>query len=211
MKKNRFAALLLTGKAATLPLLISQARADVVPSFQEVLGFTGLEFSPDLRVIELPLNAAVRLQSIALDSNYGPSSYAGMLCTNLLSTSNPNINFVVTGVTQGETVYIAAASGKNDPSNTSLDKRLTIGNQGLKLLGAIQTDRASLGSPARLSVNFTVSAADIQKLGSSGNVYVQAITIPSGAQLTPANWRYSELDEISVGTCATSPYGTTGY
>ena len=44
MKKIRFAKLLLTGKVATLPLLIGQAKADVTPTYSDMI-------SNDLRVI----------------------------------------------------------------------------------------------------------------------------------------------------------------
>ena len=207
MKKTRFAALLLTGKTAAFPLLINQAKADVTPSYQEVLGTS----STDLRVIELPLNTAVKLQSVSLDSNYGSSAYSAILCNNQLTAQNTSFNFVVTGVAQGETVYLAAASSKNDAANTALDSRLTIGTQGLKIIGSIQTGSAAAGTtPARLAVNFTVSTTDIQNLSTGGKVYVQAVTVPSGSGAL-STWRYSELDEIRVGNCTTTSYGTSVY
>ena len=54
MRKNRFAKLLLTGKVATLPVLIGQVRADVTPTYSDMIG-------SDLRVIEVPSGSAIRL------------------------------------------------------------------------------------------------------------------------------------------------------
>ena len=105
MKKMRFARLLLTGKVATLPLLIGQAKADVTPSYSDMI-------SNDLRVIEIPFGSAIRLQSITADA-YAGSSYSAYFCTNAsLPTST---TLVVTGANAGDTVVVAAASNKNDP------------------------------------------------------------------------------------------------
>jgi hypothetical protein len=215
MKKNRFASLLLTGKVATLPLLISQARADVTPTYQNVIA------SPDqglniLRLVELPFaNTALKTQSIDTDSNYaGGSAYAAFLCNNL-SPSNA-FNFAVVGVHEGETAYLVAASNKNDSANLALDSRLTIGSQGLKILAYTTMAPAPLGvirPITTMTVNFSINTPDLTGVAQNGRVYVQAVTIPAANSggANPVNWRYSELDEIRVGTCSTTAYGTTIY
>lgn len=212
MKRNRFASLLLTGKVATLPLLISQARADVTPSYQDVVvPFDATGQTNVLQVIELPFgSAAVKLQSIATDSNYaGGSSYAAFLCNNLTPPSTMNI--AVAGVQPGDTVYLVAASNKNDPANLALDSRLTIGAQGLTILGSATMAPQSAGdlSSVRMTAMFATDTSKITNLAHGGAVYLQAVTIPPGASV--ANWRVSELDEIGVGTCTTTSYGTTIY
>jgi hypothetical protein len=206
MRNNRFSSLLLTGKVASLPLLISQARADVTPTYSDMIGTA-------LRVIEVPSGTAIRLQSIAGDASTSPvssyvgSSYAAAFCTNAgLPTT---ATFVVTGVTQGETVVLAAASNRNDPVNFAINSRLTLGSQGLILLGS-----ANIGNtltpltPVTGSVSFSVPMSNLLALGTSGKFYVQAVIIPSAGG-TAANWNFSELDEISVGACVSSTYGTT--
>ena len=208
MKNNRFASLLLTGKVASLPLMISQARADVTPTYLDMIGTA-------LRVIEIPSGSAIRLQSIAGDasaspaSNYVGSSYAAAFCTNAgLPTT---ATFVVTGVNQGETIVLAAASNRNDPVNLGINSRLTLGSQGLILLGTASIANSLTPLTAvKGSVSFNVPMANLTSLGASGKFYVQAVIIGSGGALgTPAGWTFSELDEISVGTCASSTYGTT--
>lgn len=207
MKNNRFASLLLTGKVASLPLMISQAKADVTPTFTDMIGTA-------LRIIEVPSGSAIRLQSIAGDASASPassyvgSSYAAAFCTNAgLPTT---ATFVVTGVSQGETVVLAAASNRNDPVNFALDSRITLGSQGMILLGSADIGNSLTPlTSVKGSVSFNVPMANLQSLGASGKFYVQAAIIPSGTLQTPASWRISELDEISVGTCASSTYGTT--
>jgi hypothetical protein len=203
MKKNRFAKLLLTGKAATLPLLITQAKAaDVTPAYTDMI-------SSELRVIEVPLgNSAMHLQSISADSNaastYG-SPYAAFFCTNELLGAASNTTFVVTGVNKGDTVYLAAASTKNDPLYLGIDKRLTIGTKNLQILGTATVD----GTMGSTTVTFTAASSLLQQLTTAGRFYVQALVVPKGS--TTAGWKYSELDEIVVGNCVTTAYGVSVY
>jgi len=208
MRNGRFASLLLTGKVASLPLLISQARADVTPTYSDMIG-------ADLRVIEIPSGSAIRLQSIAGDASASPvssyvgSSYAAAFCT---TASLPTTaTFVVTGVNQGETVVLAAASNRNDPVNLGINNRLTLGSQGLILLGSANIGNTMTPlTPVKGSVSFNVPMSNLLSLGTSGKFYVQAVIIPSGGDIdTPAGWNFSELDEISVGACASSTYGST--
>ena len=224
MKKNRFASLLLTGKVATMPLLINQARADVTPTYLDVI--EPVAFDKPLRLIELPLNqAAIKLQSISTDSNYaggnyaGGSSYAAFLCNNL-GGATAQFNFAVVGVQEGETVYLAAARNKNDPLHLGVDKRITIGTQGLTILASTQI-AAATGTGVRplrsMTVNFTIGHdqnPSVQDVVSGGQVvYVMAVSVPpaNSGGASPVNWRFSELDEIRVGNCTTTSYGTTIY
>ena len=211
MKKNRFARLLLTGKAATLPLLIGQARADVTPTSSDMI-------SPDLRVIEMPVSSAIRLQSIDADaSSYAAAAYAGSAAYFCVNAGLPSFaTVVVTGVTPGE-VILAAASNKDDPFHLQIDKRLTLGTKGLSILGSASVGFGSfnslvpVGSFRRGSVSFNLNTATLTALAVGGKFYIQAVIIPSGAT-TVSNWQISELDEIRVGTCDTSPpYGISSY
>ncbi len=210
MKKIRFASLLLTGKVATLPILIGQAKAQVVPLATELL-------SSDLRVIEMPASngnggPGIRLQSIAADSNYTPSNYAAFLCNNGLPTTT---TVVVTGLSTGDTVVLAAARNKNDPFHTALDPRLTVGTQGLTVLGTTSIGGGLAGlpgvlTPAKGIASFTITSATLTALAANNRFYLQAAVIPAGAPSVAA-WRFSELDEIIVGNCNTNAYGTTLY
>ena len=204
MKKIRFAKLLLTGKVATLPLLIGQAKADVTPTYSDMI-------SNDLRVIEIPVGSAIRLQSIAVDaSSYSSYSYAGTaayFCTNAgLPTST---TIVVTGASIGDTVVLAAASNKNDPLHLAIDSRLTLGTQSLSILGSASVGSGlfppALGSSVKGTVSFNLTTSSLTALAASGRFYVQAAVIPSGGSTaTLVNWRFSELDEIVVGNCTST-------
>jgi hypothetical protein len=217
MKKNRFASLLLTGKVATLPLLISQARADVTPTYKDVI--EPQAFNKPLRLVQLPFDeAAVKLQSVSTDSNYAEgSSYAAFLCNNL-GGANAGFNFAVVGVQEGETIYLAAASNKNDAANLALDKRLTLGTQNLKILASTQIAPAT-GTGVKPLRSFTVNFfighdqnPSLQDVIQAGKAYVMAATVPAGqAGALPANWRFTELDEIRAGNCTTTSYGTSIY
>lgn len=202
MSKTRFSRLLLVGKAATLPMLLGQAKAaSVTPTYSDMI-------SSDLRVIQIPSGSGVVLSSIAADSNTSSSSYAAQFCTN--NTLPSNISLVVTGVKQGETVIVAAASNKNDPVHTAYDPKLTIGSTNLKLLavsGLQSAQHTVTGTNITGTVAMQVDTTTLKNLASNGKFYIQAIT--SGT----SGLRYSELDEITVGTCQTSSYGygSTGY
>lgn len=206
MKQHRFASLFLTGKVATLPLLIGQVKADVTPTYLDMI-------SSDLRVIEVPVGSAIRLQSIAADagayssSAYAGSSYAAAFCTNAgLPTST---TIVVTGVNAGDNVVLAAASNKNEPAHLQVDSRLTVGAQGLVILGSAAFGLGLYAPAADTStwgtVSFNVSTARLTGLAVGGIFYIQAAVIPSGAS-TISSWRFSELDEIRVGACTSSGY-----
>jgi hypothetical protein len=204
MTKNRFARLLLTGKVASLPMLIGQARADVTPTYSDMIGST-------LRVIEVPSGTAIRLSSIAADAATayaGTSSYAALICTN--TTLPENMTIVVTGVASGESVVLAAASNKNDPVHLAIDSRLTLGAQGLSVVGSAEVGKGLFTAPSGTTVGgtvtITVPTTTLTALASNGKLYLQAAVIPSGATSTVASWRFSELDELQVGTCSTSSY-----
>lgn len=200
MKKHRFASLFLTGKVATLPLLIGQARADVTPTFSEMI-------SSDLRVIEISSGSAIRLQSIAADAGaYASSAYAAAFCTNASLPASTTI--VVTGVSAGD-VILAAASNMNDPLHLLIDSRLTVGTQGLTILGSAKLGSGSIagaaGTTSRGTVSFNVNTASLTQLAVGGKFYIQAAVIPSSASPV-SSWQISELDEIRVGACTSSSY-----
>lgn len=206
MKKHRFASLFLAGKVATLPLLIGQVKADVTPTYADMI-------SSDLRVIEAPSGSAIRLQSIVADASgaYAGSSYAALFCTN--ATLPTTTTFVVTGVNGGDKVILAGASNKNDPLHLAIDSRLTVGTQGLSILGSAEFGSGvfapAAGNSTSGTLGFRVTTASLTALAVGGKFYVQATIIPAGVSAVftaIAGWRFSELDEIQVGTCPSSTY-----
>ena len=209
MKKSRFASLYLTGKVASLPMLMGEARAQVTPTLSDVI-------STDLKVIEVPVGSAVRLRTIGADAysstSYG-TTYAAVLCGNTGLPSTTTL--VVTGVSAGDNVILAGASNKNDPVTLNLDKRLTLGAQGLIVLGSAAIANgpfnAPIGGSTLGSVAFGVPTAILTNLAATGfgKMYVQAAIVPAGVSANIsaiAGWKFSELDEIQVGSSAGSTY-----
>ncbi|MDP2793531.1 MAG: hypothetical protein Q8O25_05520 [Sulfurisoma sp.] len=203
MAKMRFSRLLLAGKAATLPLLIGQVKAaTVTPGYSDMI-------STNLSIIEMPSGDGIQLNSITSDagiatSPYGTSSYAASMCTNFSLPSN--MSMVVTGVMPGDTVYVVAASDKNDSLHIQADSRLTVGRQNLTILGIVGSAGSQIpfsASQIRSSIVLDVSSSSLTRLAVGGRFYIQAVVASGTGQ-----FRFSELDEIAVGTCQASTYGT---
>jgi hypothetical protein len=201
---KRFTTMLLTGKAATLPLLIQQAHA-LTPSYTDVL-------STELTQIQVPVANQVQLDS--LGSTYGTSSslYGGTatLCSNTAVASK--ISLVITGLKNNDTVFVATST--NTGGSELLDSRIKIGTNNL-----IVPIRTEVRAPADGTVALTVPLS-IDALRSNGGYtfangnkfYLQTIVFPAEAMSAgQLNWqlaRISEMDTISVGSCQ-STYGTT--
>lgn len=199
--KKFSSSMLLMGKVATLPMLISQAHADVTPTYQDVT-------STQLSLIELPQTNQLRLVSLTADAANQSSSYASaILCTNPMPSS---MSVVVTGVNPGESVYLFASTDKNYSGHTSLNPRASIGATNLALLG-ISGLAPSSPTSIKAAVSIPVSLASNPDLTSASSFYMQAIIVPPGAT-SPASWRFTELDEVRKGTVSTNSYGqTTSY
>ena len=194
---KRFSTMLLVGKAATLPLLIQQAHA-LTPSYTDVL-------TTEVTQIELPVANQVQLGS--LGSAYGGSSAYGTatLCdTAVASTSN--ISLAITGLKNNDTVFVVTATSTG--GNESLDARLKIGNS--NLLIPIRTNiQAPADGTVALSVPLsidTLRSTPGYTFAGGNKFYLQTIVFPAG-QLNWQQARISEMDTITVGSCA-STYGT---
>lgn len=217
MKKKRFASYLLAGKAATLPFAIGNAQADAYPAYTDIL-------TSKVSIIEQPATG-VRLYTISSSSSsstyggsYGSTTGDAAVC----STAMPSVmNVVVTGVKQGDTLYLVASSTKDDQTYLSIDSRLRIGRTNQEIISAFRVGGTPLigddgsamnGSTSALSIPVDLNKLKNAGLLNNGKFYLQAALFPT---LTGANiWgqaRISELDEISVSSagCTSSTYGGT--
>ena len=188
---KKFSTLLLTGKAATLPLLMQQAHAQTLtPTYTDIV-------TTQVTQVELPvLN---KVQPIHWGSS--PSLGSATLCDNM---GVPNtLSLVLTGLKNDEIVFVATST--NIGGNEMLNPNVKIGTAGLQV--PIGT---GIVAPPDGTVALTVPL-NLATLGYSltpGNsFYLQTFVFPPGSFQngfpTWANARISELDKISVGTCRT--------
>jgi hypothetical protein len=198
-KPKKFSSsMLLMGKVATLPMLVSQAHADVTPVYSDIT-------SSEITLIELPQTNQVRLLSLTADAANVPSSYssAAILCSNPMPAT---MSVVVTGVNPGDSVFVVASSDKNFSGHTALNPRATIGASNLAIVGASKLDNVSVASGTRAAITVPVDLGAIPTLTAASSFYMQALVIPENAA-SPSSWRFSELDEIRKGVSATNSYG----
>jgi hypothetical protein len=223
MKKKRFASYLLAGKAATLPFAINSSHADVYPYYTDIL-------TSKVSLIEQP-TTGVKLMTIASSaSSYSPYSstaYSGGNDAAVCNNPMPSVmNVVITGVKQGDTIYLVAATDKDSPTYLAIDNRLRVGTTNQVIISAFRANGTPLigddGSAMNNSTTAISIPVDLNKLKNAGvlnngRFYLQAALFPtlSGANVW-AQARLSELDEVSVGSAGcsstyatSSPYGST--
>jgi len=192
---KKFSTLLLTGKAATLPLLMQQAHA-LTPAHTDIV-------TTQVTQVELPLANKVVLDALGSGANSG----AATLCDDA-GVSN-SLSLVVTGLKNGDMVYVVTST--NTGGNEMLNPKFKIGMTGLKVPVA-----TGITAPPNGTVALTIPL-DLGALGYSltrGNsFYLQTIVLPEGSYQNGfpmwANARVSELDKISVNTCASTYSGST--
>lgn len=203
--KNRFAHFLLTGKAATLPVLIGhQAAAAVLPTYDQLI-------TDKLTLVELP-----KAGEIELGSAYGANAYGDGLVM-LCSGKNPQImSTVLTGLRDGSQVFLAAATDRDDSFHLSVSPKLRLGRQNLTVITSFTygvTPRAEDAADVRAGHGTVTVPINLDKLRAKGFpttlnsvFYLQALVIPNGV----TDWNqfaYSELDQVKVQACGTT-YGS---
>lgn len=189
---KKFSTLLLTGKAATLPFLMQEARADIVPSYTDMTSAQVAQF-------ELPVSNVVRLTS----------STAATLCSDTTVTNQ--MSLAITGLKNGDQVFVMTSVDSG--GNETLDSRLKIGRTKIQVPVAT-TITAPAGATVSMSFPLDLSALKLNgyTIATGSQFYLQTVAFPSGSVINNSfDWskaRLSELDTISVGRCISSPYGT---
>lgn len=205
---KKFSTLLLTGKAATLPLLMQQAQASVNLSYTDIL-------NSQVTQIELPVTNQVRLDimgNASASSTYGGNTDgAATLCSDTAVPSE--MTLVVTGLKNGDQVFVATAVSSG--GNEHLDVRTKIGSNKLQVpITAVATAPSNGTVAMSLPLNLTA----LQNAGYAMNVgskfFVQTFVFPSGSYVNGNfDWskaRISEMDAITVGSCNAGSYGSYG-
>jgi hypothetical protein len=202
MRKRRFASLLLTGKAATLPLLMHQAHAEVQPTFADAMQAQFNQF-------EMPVTGNVRLDSIA--NQYGGNYVSATACTDVYGAAKAqSVGLVLTGLHPDDTIFVATSTSIG--GNESYRSDILIGAQ--KLMLPIVT-RVSGPSGASLTMTVSLNLSQLSSGGypvsSGSHFYVQSIVFPSNGIRADGslNWslaKLSKLDTIQIASCANSSY-----
>lgn len=211
--KKRFASFLLTGKAATLPLLPATSFAGSVSD--SIFGSTlhVLEHSTDGRVELLSEFGAAGDDSYM--SGYGTTAaqvsfpMAGTGCTYAAPTT---MNIVVTGLAPGEQVFVLASRMKDYPDFAAAYPGLRAGSDFVIVSSFVYS--ADGADNAVGIVSIPVILADLfapsDGLTAGETIYLQA----GSATYANGSWgtfRFSELDEVTAVAedCSYSGGGTS--
>lgn len=198
---KKFSTLLLTGKAATLPLLIQQARAEIQPSYTDIL-------STQITQIQVPVNNQVKLDSLGgVSSTYGTSYGGATICS---EAGVSQLSVVITGLRDGETAVLLTSTAMGGLESYNAEIKVGAAN----LMVPVYTE---ISAPANGTVTLSVPI-DLTRmtqngysLAQGGQFYMQSIALPRGS-VTPLNFsnaRVSELDVVSISSCST--YGGSAY
>ncbi|MFZ5775999.1 MAG: hypothetical protein ACOY3Z_11005 [Thermodesulfobacteriota bacterium] len=202
---KRFASFLLTGKAATLPLLPTSALAGTVSD--SIFG------SSDVHVLEYASDGTVQLLSEFGGAASATDPY-GTTAANVLfpaagcaGTTPTTMNVVVTGLSSRSYVYILASSQKDNTAFLQMYSDLRIGSD-FQILSAFEYSGADNGVGV---VSVPVNLASIG-FGAGETIYLQAAV----ATINPilggwGDWRFSELDAVTgvSQSCSYTDGGTS--
>lgn len=195
--RSKFSSLLLTGKAAALPLLMNNAQA-LTPLFSDVV-------SANLTQVQLPVAKQIVLDSL------GDSVYSGtaIVCSDA-NTMSDKLSVVLTGLKDQDTVFVLTSTNTGGYQN--LNSKLKIGVGNLVVTHTL-TIRAAGSSHVSASVELNLNELRSKgySLSKGSRFYMQTVVFPNGIQ-DFSTARYSELDIVSVMDCpSTTPYGGGTY
>ncbi|MFH1021004.1 MAG: hypothetical protein V1782_10420 [Pseudomonadota bacterium] len=203
--KKRFASLLLSGKAATLPLLPASSFAGTV---------SDTIFSSQLHVLEHTADGSVSLLSefgeAGRDGSYGTTAanviFPGTGCTGASPTT---MNVVVTGLSSQDYVYVLVSRTKDDPFFAQLDPDLRVGSDYQIVTSFGYYSVGADNSTGIVSV--PVDLAGIN-LTAGDTIYLQAAAASVDPQTgSYGAFRFSELDEVIGVAQSCSSYSGTSY
>jgi hypothetical protein len=197
--RSKFSSLLLTGKAAALPLLMNNAQA-LTPTYVDVV-------SSRLSQVQLPVASQIQLNSL------GSNVYDGsaVICSDARTVSN-KMDIVLTGLQDQDVVFVFAST--NTGGYQQLNPSLKIGSNNLTIPSTLAIRAAGTGN---VSASITLDLDGLRtkgyNLSKGSKFYMQTVVFPAaallGGQYDFSKAKYSELDVISVDTCApVNPYGT---
>jgi hypothetical protein len=194
---KKFSTLLVTGKAATFPLLIQQAEAEIVPQYTDIL-------TSQITQIQVPADNQVKLEALGGDTYGGDIYGAATICSDQGVTE---MSVTLTGLRNGDLVLLGTATSIGGLE--AVDPRLKLGSA--NLLFPYITRVLGLGE-GTVTLTVPIDLAALEQagyfLGLGGEFYMQSIVFPYGAGTDFSQAEISELDFISVDSCSTygGPY-----
>ncbi len=183
-KSKKFGSFLITGAAATLPLLANNSLVEIPP---EIL------YSEEPHLIQQSAQGINVLNMIDEVDVAAQMVYPGKKC--YFPQPSNIMNLIVTGVRTGDYVYIASASDKNDPYHLSMDPNFKIGSTDFKiLLQGFSVDNQTS--------SFISKSIDLNQIPNNTNgFYMQSAILREGEIL------FTELDRIQSITQNCNMYG----
>lgn len=203
---NKFSRLLMTGKAATLPFLISNAHAvqTFTPSLYTVI-------TDKVTQVQIPVSQAVELVGFGFAPIYDG---AATVC-DVNGAIASKLGVVLTGLNDKDIVYVVTST--NLGGNQAINSNLKIGTQNLFIPKALSIGAGGAESvSATVAIDLSTLASQGYSLTSGGKFYMQTIVFPLAAYQTGSlDWslaKVSELDVISVSACTRAgPHGQVVY
>jgi hypothetical protein len=205
--RKPFASFLLAGKTASLPFLAG-------PSYAQITNIPSADLlSSDVHIIEEP-GIGVQLLSTTIAAP-APDGYGGGTAAQICLANQPTVlRVVVTGVRQGETVFLVSSKDKDAAAFRQFHPDLRIGATDLLILthftlkmNLVQSEQGAVSGNSESVISIPVDLAVLSQHGylTLPKFYLQAGAYSISEPFTHA--RVSELDEVGVisGTC----YGGT--
>ncbi len=200
---KKFASFLMAGKVASMVTAQNSHALDGNALLQALTGQTP-------HIVEVPaqgivVNTTVESATSAAAKIVTP----GANCANKTPPSTV-MNVVITGVSGGDWVILAAADDSNYPDFLSINPAFTIGNTNSRILASFVMEMpqrgihgfASGGGDLSKSAQTISIPVDLRVLTNPAGFYIQAIIVKPNGQLA-----FSELDRIERTTENCSTYG----
>lgn len=202
---TKFSRLLMTGKAATLPFLMSNAEA--IQTWTPMLSTV---VTDKVTQVQIPVDQVVELVDL------GSTVYNGSatLCS-VNGAVTSKLSVVLTGLNDKDVVYVVTST--NLGGNQSFNAKLKIGTQNLLIPKVLNIGAGGAESvSASVSIDLSTLASKGYALTNGGKFYMQTIVFPLAAYQSGAlDWsqaKISELDVVTVSTCSRfGPHGQVVY
>lgn len=198
---KKFSRLLMTGKAATLPLLMNQAQAlqSWTPTWSNVI-------TTDVSQVQIPVDRAVELGSLGTPVYDG----AATVCS-VNGSVTDKLGVVLTGLNDRDVVYVLTATSTG--GNEHFHPGIKVGTQNLMIPKSLNVFAGGAESvSATVAIELSKLAAQGYALSSGSRFYMQTIVFPAASyQNGSIDWnlaRVSEMDVVSISAC--SYYGPHG-
>ena len=205
--RTKFSTLLLTGKAATLPLLIGNAHAvqTWTPSMYAIT-------TEALTQVQIPVTKEVELNSFGQSS---PAYDGSATLCSVNGAVTAKMGVVLTGLKDQDVVYVLTSTDMG--GNQSLHPNIKIGNRNLFIPKSMRVGaNGSESISATLAIELRELAQQGYSMANGSKFYMQTVVFPAAALASDRiNWslaKISELDVVSINSCTSyGPHGQLIY